>query len=163
MTRHVLFNLSLLAVALTACDREKAPPRTAISPMDATAAPVAGMAHGNHNPKHGGVVLMREDLHFEVVAKDDGHVAIYFSDAARHDLPASAVTDVKAIIQRPGFRGEHVDLKISDTGENWEGKGGNVDDRETNLQLSYTLQGKPLTADMPFFAAEAQKGSAPKP
>src|ERR1700693_5616691 len=82
-------------IAANACSREKTAPRTSINPMDATAAPVAGMAHGNHNPKYGGVVLMNGDLHFEVVAKAEGSYTVYFSDATRQELPASAVSDVR--------------------------------------------------------------------
>src|ERR1700720_158496 len=84
-----------LVMMVAACNSEKAAPRTAINPMDASAASVPGMAHGNHNPKYGGVVLMNGDLHFEIVAKEDGSYAVYFSDAARQELPAAAVANVK--------------------------------------------------------------------
>ncbi|MBV8843646.1 MAG: hypothetical protein JO307_12630 [Bryobacterales bacterium] len=145
------FAFSLLG-ALAGCNGESAP-RTAISPADASAAPIPGMAHGNHNPKYGGVVLMNGDLHFEIVAKDDGHYTVYFSDAARRELPATAVSNVKLSIHRPGFRGEPVDMKVSDNGEYWQGQGGNVDDKETTLQIFFDYQGETRTSDMPFFAA----------
>ncbi len=144
------------AVILAACG-DSAAPRTAISPMDASAVSVPGMAHGNHNPKYGGVVLMNGDLHFEIVAKDDGDYTVYFSDAARRELPASAVSNARLCIQRPGFRGEPVELKISDNGEYWEGKGASVSDKETTLQIMFDFQGQPRTSDMPFFAAQAMK------
>ena len=118
---------------------------------------MAGMAHGNHNPKFGGVVLMNGELHLEVVAKEDGNYTVYFSDPARQDLPASVVSDVKLSIKRPGFRGEPVDMKISDTGDSWEGKGGFVDNHDTMLSVSFLAQGKQCTSDMPFFAAEDMK------
>ena len=146
-----------LLLSLGGCSRESAAPRTSISPMDANAAPVAGMAHGNHLPKYGGVVLMNQDLHFEIVAKESGDYKVYFSDAARRELPASAASDVKLSIQRPGFRGEPVDLKISDNGEYWVGKGGFVDNKDTDLQIFFNYQGQQRTSDMPFFAAEAMK------
>jgi hypothetical protein len=127
--------------------------------MDASAALVAGMAHGNHIPKYGGVVLMNGDLHFEIVANESGDYKVYFSDAARRELPASAVSDVKLSIQRPHYRGEPVDLRISADGEYWVGKSGFVDDRETDLQIFFNYQGQQRTSDMPFFAAEAMKAS----
>jgi hypothetical protein len=148
----------LLLVA-SGCSHESAAPRTSINPMDASAAPVAGMAHGNHIPKYGGVVLMNGDLHFEIVDNESGDYSVYFSDAARRELPASAVSDVKLSIQRPGFRGEPVDMKISDNGEYWVGKGGFVDNKETTLQIFFHYQGQQRTSDMPFFAAAAMKAS----
>src|SRR5215472_5392582 len=115
MKSNLLLGTLVMAVlATSSCSHDSAAPRTSISPMDANAAPVAGMEHGNHIPKYGGVVLMNQDLHFEIVAKESGDYKVYFSDAARRELPASAVSDVKLSIQRPGFRGEPVDLKISD-------------------------------------------------
>jgi len=96
---------------------------------------------------------MNGDLHFEIVAKDDGHYTVYFSDAARRELPATAVSNVKLSIHRPGFRGEPVDMKVSDNGEYWQGQGGNVDDKETTLQIFFDYQGETRTSDMPFFAA----------
>jgi hypothetical protein len=155
--RPALSLIAALLIVLAACNREKAAPRTEINPMDASAAPIAGMAHGNHNPKYGGVVLMNGDLHFEIVAKEDGNYTVYFSDAARQELPAAAVANVKLGIKRPGFRSEPVELKVSDNGEYWEGKGGYVDDHETTLLVTFDYQGQMRTSDMPFFAAEAMK------
>jgi len=95
---------------------------------------------------------MNGDLHFEIVAKDSGDYRVYFSDAARRELPATSVSKVRLSIRRPGFRGEPVDMKVSDNGEYWVGKGGNVDDKGTDLQIFFDNQGEPRTSDMPFFA-----------
>src|SRR5215469_15559583 len=126
MKSHTFIPLYIFAIVLltvlAGCSAESAP-RTAIGAADASAAPIPGMAHGNHNPKYGGVVLMNGDLHFEIVAKDDGHYTVYFSDAARRELPATAVSNVKLSIHRPGFRGEPVEMKVSDNGEYWQGSG----------------------------------------
>jgi hypothetical protein len=162
----ILTSFILAGAAFTAssCSSGKVAPHTSITAADAaaTGAPIAGMAHGNHNPKYGGVVLMNGELHLEVVAKEDGDYTVFFSDAARQELPASVVSDLKITIKRPGFRGEPVDMKISDTGDNWAGKGGFVDDRDTMLSVSFTNQGKQCTSDMPFFAAEDMKISKNK-
>ena len=98
---------------------------------------------------------MNGDLHFEIVAKEDGSYTVYFSDFARRELPAAVVSNVRLSIQRPGYRGEPVEMKVSDNGEYWEGKGGYVDDKETTLQIFFDYQGQPRTSDMPFFAAQA--------
>jgi hypothetical protein len=163
MNRTHLFASCFLVgatLATSSCSSTNAaPPRTAISAADAaaTGAPVVGMAHGNHNPKYGGVVLMNGDLHLEVVAKEDGNYTVYFSDAARQELPASVVSDLKIGIKRPGFRTEPVDMKISDSGDSWEGKGGFVDNHDTMLGVTFMFHGKECTSDMPFFAAEDMK------
>jgi hypothetical protein len=146
-------------VVLTGCSREAPAPRTVIAASDA---PATGMAHGNHDPKYGGFVLMNGEMHMEIVAKEDGRYTVYFSDAARRELPATVVSDVKLGITRTGFRAEPVDLKISDTGESWEGKGGFVDDRDATLKITFLYQGKLCTSDMPFFAGQPQKVSMQK-
>src|SRR5450755_1211711 len=159
-THMLAFVLAGGALTATSCSSTNAaPPHTAITAADAaaTGAPVAGMAHGNHNPKFGGVVLMNGELHLEVVAKEDGNYTVHFSDAARQELPASVVSDLHISIKRPGFRGEPVDMKISDSGDSWEGKGGFVDNHDTMLSVAFTAQGKQCTSDMPFFAAEDMK------
>jgi hypothetical protein len=154
MRRFTLF-LIAIAVGLSGCDSKPAP-RTAIAASD-SGAPVPGMVHGNHNPKYGGVVLMNGDLHFEIVDDESGRYAVYFSDAARNELPASAVSNVHLTVERPKFRGEPVDMKISDTGERWEGIGGGVDDSDTDLRIDFDYQGKHCTSDMPFFAGKPEK------
>ena len=51
-------------------------------------------AHGDHTPHHGGTVYMNGDLHFEVVLHRDGNHRLYFSDAARAELPAATASEV---------------------------------------------------------------------
>jgi len=46
------------------------------------------MPHGDHNPHHGGIVMMKGDVHYEVVLDPDGRDhRVYFTDAVREDLP----------------------------------------------------------------------------
>src|SRR5262252_5934278 len=93
------YALALAAAGLLAgCDRvardDVPPPRSAAAaPPQATAASPAPV-HGNHDPKYGGVVLMNGDLHFEVVLTPAGRYHVYFSDAARAELPASVASQV---------------------------------------------------------------------
>jgi hypothetical protein len=71
--------------------------------------------HGDHNPHHGGVVLMYGlDLHYEIVLTPAGNVELWLSNAVREDLPASVVADVAAEIERAGAR-RNIDMAISDT------------------------------------------------
>jgi len=153
-----------LLLMTVACGREEEAPRTSIVSAD-SGAPMANMPHGNHDPKYGGVVMMNGELHFEMVAKPDGSYKVYFSDYARRELPASSVSNVSLAIKRPGFRAEPVDMRISATGEYWEGQGGSVDDKDTDIRVNFTYQGKPLFTDLPFFvpsAAKAVTTSSPK-
>jgi len=153
------FFAAAMLLASSGCGREEEAPRTSINPSDPGGAPVGNMAHGNHDPKYGGVVLMNGELHFEMVAKAEGSYSVYFSDFARRELPASVVSGLKLAIKRPGFRAEPVDMQISPTGENWQGRSGSVDDKDTDIRVMFTYQGKPATSDMPFFAAGAQKAA----
>ena len=57
-------------------------------------AAASGMEHGDHNPHHGGVVYMYDDMHYEVVLDPNGHHRVYFTDSARQDLPASVASTV---------------------------------------------------------------------
>ncbi len=111
------------------------------------------MGHGNHDPKYNGVVMMTGDLHLEVVANHDGYYKVYFSDSSRQELPASTVTDLKFGVSRPGFRAEPVEMKIGETGENWEGKGGSVNEPGVTLIVSFAYQGEARKTDLPFAAA----------
>ena len=57
----------------------------AVAPSNAPSA----MAHLDHTPRHGGLVLMNGDLHYEVVLDRTGRYSVYFSDAVRTPLPPS--------------------------------------------------------------------------
>src|SRR4051794_35844421 len=59
--------------------------------------------HGDHNPRHGGVVMMKGDLHYELVLDRTGAShRLYFSDAVREELPASIARDVALTIGPKG-------------------------------------------------------------
>ncbi len=108
---------------------------------------------GNHDAKYNGVVMMTGTLHLEIVANRDGEYQVYLSDEARQELPASAVKDMKFSVIRPGIRGEPVEMKINDTGDRWEGKGGSVLESESSILVSFGYQGERLSTDLPFAAA----------
>jgi hypothetical protein len=51
--------------------------------------PPAGLAAHDHTPLQGGTVLMVGDLHLEVLAKREGEVRVYLTDAYRRPLPVA--------------------------------------------------------------------------
>jgi hypothetical protein len=113
------------------------------------------LPHGNHEPKYGGVVLMNGDLHFEVVLRRDGRYQVYFSDAARNELPASIASSVSIAVSARHGGTEAVDLQIDDAGEAWISRGNPVTDPEATARVSYTIRGKPYWIDLPFSAMPA--------
>jgi hypothetical protein len=112
--------------------------------------------HGNHDPKYGGVVLMNGGLHFEVVLNADGRYRVYFSDAARNELPASVASSVTIAVARAEGEPEHVALSIDAAGESWIGEGRPVESADAVARISYVFQGKPYWIDLPFRPAKPQ-------
>jgi hypothetical protein len=108
--------------------------------------------HGDHNPHHGGIVLMYGgDLHYEVVLKPDGTVQLYLSDAMRTDLPAAMVSDVAVEVERAGQR-EAIDMKIDESGEYWHGKAKPVKEDGTVLHLAFVFREEAAVVEFPASA-----------
>src|SRR3954447_20061543 len=115
--------LGLAALIAAACSAPAPPPQSAAG---AAAAPAAAgtVPHGDHNPHHGGIVMMRGDLHYEVVCDRTGRAHhVYFTDAVRDELPAAVASAVTLTIKRPKAPDETVALRIDDDGESWIGSG----------------------------------------
>lgn len=112
----------------------------------------AAVPHGDHSPHHGGVVMMKGDLHYEIVLDPGGRYRLYFTDAARADLPASTATEASITVIRDGAPPEGVPLQIDEAGESWVGQGQPVGDPgRTTARISYTLRGEqPYRIDLPF-------------
>ena len=110
----------------------------------------SALPHGDHNPHHGGTVLMNGDLHFEVVLHRDGRYQIFFSDAARTDLPASYASAVRITVTEPSKPAETIALQIDDAGESWIGRGRPVESARASARVEYTAQSKPYWIDIPF-------------
>jgi len=135
-----------LALAGLACSSEPEPPPAAV-----TDAPAAGpMAHGDHNPHHGGLVLMNGDLHFEVVLDKQGRHRVFFSDAYRQDLPASVARDVEITVQTAAGVQPTLPLQIDESGESWEIAGPPVEDPDATATVKFTYEGAPFEIDVPF-------------
>jgi hypothetical protein len=150
----------VVVTAATACGAPRAEaPAPAAADVRAAETPSIGQTtrpHGNHDPKFGGVVLMNGDLHFEVVLGRDGRRQVYFSDAAREELPASIASSVSVAVTSPDGAGDTVPLAIDDTGESWVGAGRPVTDPRATARITYTIRGKPYWIDLPFSAMPAE-------
>jgi hypothetical protein len=156
--------LLLAFAALPACGQ--APERPAAEPRPA--APVqapATVPHGDHNPHHGGVVMMKGDLHYEVVLDPSGReYRLFFSDATREDLPAAYASAVTVTVRRPGEGDEIVALKIDDTGESWVGAGKPVTNpAKTGARIAFTVANDPYWIDVPFVPAGDSSPAHVKP
>lgn len=125
--------------------------RRAEAPV-ADAAAAAGLPHGDHSPHHGGVVMMKADVHFEAVLEPSGSYRLYFSDATRADLPASMAERASITVIRAGEPPEGVPLRIDESGESWMGQGKPVKDpSQTTARIAYTWRGEePYWIDVPF-------------
>jgi len=128
------------------------PESTARPDASATAATVtsSGMAHGDHNPHHGGVVYMYDDMHYEVVLDSAGHHRVYFTDSAREDLPASVASTVTLSVERPQAAPETISGTIDGQGESWVLDGQPVAGKDANIRVSFIVKGTPYWIDVPF-------------
>ena len=119
------FITAVLLVGRVGCSQPaKQPAPTATQkPADSQHAGIT-TPHGDHSPHHGGLVLMKGELHYEVVLDPKGKHAIWFSDAVREDLPASVASKVdddrdpaECAPPRP------LTLAIDESGESWIASG----------------------------------------
>ena len=108
------------------------------------------MEHGDHNAHHGGVVYMYDDMHYEVVLDPAGHHRVYFSDAAREDLPASVASKVTLTVERPKADPEAVSGTIDVHGESWVLDGRAVSDKDTSVRVAFVTKGSEYWIDVPF-------------
>jgi hypothetical protein len=151
----------LAALVLTAaCGRSPAPTAAApaaapaVAPQDAQHSGIT-MPHGDHSPHHGGMVLMRDDLHYEVVFDRDGRHHVWFTDALRNDLPASVADTVSMEVARPGAPVETLALAIDDAGESWVASGTPVAGDGVMVTVHYVLDDTPYEIELPFVVSAA--------
>jgi len=111
--------------------------------------------HGDHDAQHGGFVMMYEDIHFEVAVLAEGGVQVYYTDAARSELPAAVVSDVVVEIERPGAATEYVTMAVSAAGDFWQGDSSPLAQPEAIVRVGFLYAGKPLMLDIPASALVA--------
>jgi hypothetical protein len=154
---------SVFILTASACDRpaESPPPATAAAATSASsAAPGAaagtpgmpGMPHGDHNPHHGGIVMMKGEMHYEVVVDPTGRMhQLFFTDATREDLPASVASSVTLTIHRPNAADEAIPLQIDESGESWTGSGHPIaEGAGTTVRVAFTINSEPYWIDLPL-------------
>jgi hypothetical protein len=107
-------------------------------------------AHTDHLPRHGGLVLMNGDLHFEVILNKEGRHCVYFSDAARAELPASIASQLTITITQHEKVSETLNARIDADGKRWVADGKPVDDVNAVARVAFNAQGKPYWIDVPF-------------
>jgi hypothetical protein len=149
----------IAAIACACCNRTpRAEPAVVQAAPAAAAASTGGsVPHGDHNPHHGGIVMMKgEDLHYEVVLDPAGRAHhVYFTDALREDLPASVASDVSLTIHRPKTADERIPLQIDESGESWIGSGHPVaDPAATTVRVAFSIRQESYWIDLPFTPAK---------
>jgi hypothetical protein len=112
------------------------PPEAAMSPAS------TAMAHLDHAPRHGGLVLMNGDTHFEVALARDGSCRVYFSDAVRTALPASFASEVDLGLMSGSSR-QSIPLQIDASRQFWMGALTMSDDAEAIVRVTYVASGEP--------------------
>jgi hypothetical protein len=147
MTRGLL----LMVLAASACSSKPAAPAAATTnkPADAQHAGIT-TPHGDHSPRHGGIVMMNGETHYEVVFDPAGKHRVWFSNAVREELPASIATGVVMIVGRPMGPAETLALTIDDSGESWVAAGAPLDESGTMVKLSYAMRGEPFEIEIPY-------------
>jgi hypothetical protein len=141
----------LLGSGIGGCRAPADPPAPAASAATAPPATPAAAPHGDHNPHHGGVVMMKGDLHYEVVLDDTGGShQLFFSDAVRDDLPASIASSVVLTIRRTGGADEMIPLQIDSAGESWIGSGRPIGaPSQATARIAFTIHGEAYWIDVP--------------
>lgn len=115
--------------------------------------PGATVPHMDHSPRHGGLVLMRGDTHFEVVLHKDGLCRVYFTDATRTELPASYASEVDVGLATLDGRRQDVPFQADPDGKMWTGQLKMTDDRQAIVRVTYVAQGEaPYWIDVPLSA-----------
>jgi hypothetical protein len=140
----------LWVMVLASCSTKPAEPvAPAATSKDAQHAGIT-TPHGDHSPHHGGIVLMKGEMHYEVVIDPNGRHAIWFSDAVREDLPASVAAKVEMTVMRPNAPPEPLALAIDESGESWITSGKPVSGSGVMVKVTFVARGEPLEIEVPY-------------
>jgi hypothetical protein len=110
------------------------------------------LAHYDHRPRHGGLVLMNGDTHFEVVLDNSGSYSVYFSSGVRTPLPASIASEVRIAVIPSGRPRETIAMEADPTNSLWVGRGTRIDDPNAIVRVGYTAEAAPYWIDVPASA-----------
>jgi hypothetical protein len=115
--------------------------------------PGATVPHMDHSPRHGGLVLMRGDTHFEVVLNKDGLCQVYFTDATRTELPATFATEVDIGLATLDGDRQNVPFQVDPGDKMWTGRLKMTNDPQAVVRVTYVAQGEqPYWIDVPLSA-----------
>lgn len=98
-----------------------------------------GGAHADHAPRHGGVLMMNGDLHYEVVVDFKGKFAIYFSDAHRKPIDSDRVAEASIAVLDGEEEREQIVLR-ADRGGAWSGTGAAIDLGAITVRVRYLMK-----------------------
>ena len=110
------------------------------------------LAHYDHRPRQGGIVLMNGDTHFEVVLDTTGSYSVYFSSGIRTPLPATIASEVRIAVIPSGRPRETIAMEPDATNSYWVGRGTLIDDPNTIVRVGYTAEATPYWIDVPASA-----------
>jgi hypothetical protein len=115
--------------------------------------PGATVPHMDHSPRHGGLVLMRGDTHFEVVLGVNGDCRVYFTDATRTELPASFADEVDIGLASLDGERQNVPFQVDPEGKMWIGQLKITNDPQAIVRVTYVARGEqPYWIDVPLSA-----------
>jgi len=115
--------------------------------------PGAMVPHLDHTPRHGGLVLMRGDTHFEVVLSRSGDCQVYFTDATRTELPATFAHEVEIGLADLDGKRQTVAFQVDPEGKKWVGRLKMTGDRQAIVRVTYVASGEPpYWIDVPLSA-----------
>lgn len=136
-----------------------------------------GAAHTDHNPKHGGMLVMQGDYHFELAAHHGGRMEVYVYDAWTKPLSVAKGT-AKVTLEMPAAAGAAappvtVDLEPLADGTAFHGNSPDADRAlaatvevtlpDTSLSMTFplqaTLSGEIVDIDCYARLGEAGRGS----
>lgn len=153
---------ALLAMSLC-CSSQPPPAVPSIAASPAASSESDGHttgAHGDHTPRHGGIVYMNGDLHFEVVLNRTGMHRVYFSDATRAELPAATASEVTLILSSGEWSAETLKAEVDESGESWIAAGLPLKGRDITARVAFVIDTEPYWIDVPYLEA-AETGAKP--
>ncbi len=107
-------------------------------------------AHLDHAPRHGGLVLMNEDTHFEVLVDANWIGRVYFTDAVREELPPTYASLVSLTIAGDSRR-QAIALTLDKARNFWVGNLEPVEDPNAIVRVFYETRGaRPYWIDLPL-------------
>ncbi len=130
---------------LPACRRNTA------SPGPSGGAPTRPRAHMDHDPRHGGMLLMSGDQHVEIVVEPTGDVRVFVSDAFRAEMNPTEVTGV-AVRRGPDGTTSRIELHADAASGAVVGRGAPPEGPFTTYDLDLHWRTTPVRSSVQIMA-----------